>query len=95
MEVPLDLIDLSDSAVKGPGDFGAKGVSYGDVRLGVLRLDEELMPAMRRGAGRGGEGDHGYGALYGAFFGDTCIKLSAYRKRILGDQRLPPPVRRP
>jgi hypothetical protein len=82
-EVPIGLIDDSDTSISGPSDFGAKGVSYQEMRLGLQRLDESIMPAARRGdlegfisERSGREPETNYQNLLGSFFGSSAIKLS-------------------
>jgi len=82
--VSLDLIDDSDSAVSGPGDFG-KGYSPEDLRWAYGALDEVVLPALRRGLGadyfrdrdlrEGRQGTRSYADTYSGFFGDSAIKL--------------------
>ncbi len=83
--VPVDHIDLSDSRVRGPADFG-KSVSADDMVDGFHKLEDVVLPAVAQGA----DGDYfydldqrlgldyrnGYKAIYDAFFGDNnCIIL--------------------
>ncbi|VVJ18946.1 Uncharacterised protein [Amycolatopsis camponoti] len=83
--VPLDLIDDSDSSVRSAADF--QKVSMRVMRDGLLRLQTEIIPAVRGGEGleamrerdvRTGLGGApaSYVRVYEAFFGDTSVKLS-------------------
>jgi hypothetical protein len=85
VEVPLDRIDTSDSGVKGPESFSK--VPYATMRNGVQRLDEVVLPAVRRGADSayfahmdarlGLDYEHGYQRVYEAFFGSDSLRLDA------------------
>ncbi|HWA54786.1 MAG TPA: hypothetical protein VG816_11480 [Solirubrobacterales bacterium] len=84
-EAPLDQIDTSDSGVSGPESF--QKTSYATMREGTQRLDEVVLPAVKRGADgdyfarldaeRGLDYEHGYQRVYDAFFGSDSLRLDA------------------
>jgi hypothetical protein len=77
VEVPLELIDDSDSSVSGASSF--EKVSLDDTRRGIEVLQDEVLPSVRRGwnpygGDRGGLSDEAR-AVAGFYFGDTRVKL--------------------
>lgn len=82
-EVPLDQIDLSDSYVRGAGDF--KKVSPQTMREGFQKLQDVVIPAVAKGAdadyfarldaSQGLDNASGYLHIYHVFYGDNCIRL--------------------
>ncbi|HMJ72832.1 MAG TPA: hypothetical protein VK471_05630 [Solirubrobacterales bacterium] len=82
-EVELDRVDLSQSAVEGPASY--RKADYATVREGIQRLDEVVLPAVRRGEGvgyfrnldaqKGLSYERGYQRVYEAFFGDDSLRL--------------------
>jgi hypothetical protein len=83
--VDIADIDVSDSAITGPGSF--QHVPFGEMRDGLLLLEQVVLPEVRSGAGieRMRELDRLTGRagtpvshvrVYESFFGDTCVTLS-------------------
>jgi hypothetical protein len=83
--VPVESIDDSDSGVRSAADF--RKVEMRVVREGLRKLQAEIIPAVRSGAGlaemreldaRAGltGAPASYERTYEAFFGDTAVKLS-------------------
>lgn len=82
-DVPVDQVDLSDSPVKNTDDF--RKVSYNEMIEGIHKLQEEVRPAVERGADgeyfsrldevRGLTHENGYRKVYDAFYGDSAIRL--------------------
>lgn len=76
-EVPLELIDDSDSSVSGVGSF--QKVSLDDTRHGMELLQNEVLPSVRGGwdprGGHGGGLSDDARAIAGYYFGDTRVKL--------------------
>lgn len=99
-DVSLEQVDLSDSPVKGPGDF--QKVSYEEMKEGLSKLEEVVRPAVKSGANGdyfsrldaelGLDYPHGYRRIYDAFYGDRPIQLvkcgDAYRVGKEGYHRL-------
>ena len=84
VDVSLDAIDLSDSWVKGTGDFHK--VPYGTMVEGVRNFKGIVQPAVKQGANgdyfsemdrrAGLDYEHGYRRLYDAFYGSEPIRLN-------------------
>ena len=82
-DVPVEQVDLSDSPVKNPDDF--RKVSHDEIAEGFRKLQEEVRPAVERGADgdyfsrideeRGLDYEHGYRRIYDSFYGDSAIRL--------------------
>lgn len=82
-DVPVDKIDMSDSPVQDTGDF--QKVSHEEMAEGFRKLEEEVRPAVERGADGdyfyqldqecGLDYEHGYRRVYDAFYGDSSIRL--------------------
>jgi hypothetical protein len=83
-EVPVDEINLSDSPVHDENDF--KKVAHDDMVEGFRKLEEEVRPAVEKGADgdyfskldeeRGLDYEHGYRRVYDAFYGNDAIRLN-------------------
>jgi hypothetical protein len=82
-DVPLAQVDLRDSPVHDTSDFHK--VSREEMVEGFRKLEEEVRPAVERGATgdyfsqldkeQGLDYEHGYRRVYDAFYGDSCIRL--------------------
>jgi hypothetical protein len=76
-EVPLELIDDSDSSVSDVGSF--EKVSLADTRNGIELLQHEVLPSVRSGwdphGGDGGGLSEEARAVARYYFGDTRVKL--------------------
>jgi hypothetical protein len=82
--VPIGSIDLSDSSVRGAGDF--KKYSHDVLLDGVRRLRDEVQPAVERGADgdyfsdldsrNGTDYEHGLRRVYDSFYGMERIRLT-------------------
>jgi hypothetical protein len=82
--VPLAQIDDSDSPVDSPSAFTK--VSLPDVRVGLARLEDVVLPAVRSGRDRahferldrerGHTGDASYARVFDAYFGSGAITLA-------------------
>lgn len=76
-EVPLELIDDSDSTVSGVKSF--EKVSLADTRHGIEMLQHQVLPSIRDGWNPNGGGTGGLSeearAVAGYYFGDTRVKL--------------------